>query len=87
MDVNDPQFEAFEIRFRELAERAEQVKSAQPSLNATQYYLFLYGENGLTPEEEFQFLDKMEAALQAGSPLKRMEIEIDYFQDTVLFVP
>jgi hypothetical protein len=85
MDIEDPRFEAYEKRFRELADQAELVKVAQPSLNRAQYYLCLYGENGLTPEEEFEFLDKM--GLEAGKNLKRIEVESDIWQDIVLFVP
>ncbi|MBY0404728.1 MAG: hypothetical protein K2X66_12570 [Cyanobacteria bacterium] len=85
MDINDPRFEQFEERFRALAEQAELVETAKPSLNASRYYLCLYGENGLPPEEEFEFLDKM--AAEAGKTLKRLEVDTDYWQDLVLFVP
>jgi hypothetical protein len=85
MDIEDPRFEDYETRFRALAERAEKVLVPKPSLNATRYYLCLYGENGLSPEEEFEFLERMES--EPPENLKRLEVETDYWQDTVLFVP
>jgi hypothetical protein len=84
MDVNDPRFETYEQRFRALADAATLVKVAEPSLNATRCYLFLYGENGLTPEEEFEVLDKL--ASEPPEQLKRLEVDTDYWQDIALFV-
>lgn len=85
MDVEHPRFEEYDQRFRALAERAELVKVAKPALDSCRYYLCLYGENGMSPEEEFELLSTMEAHAEEG--LKRLEVEIDYYQDTILFIP
>lgn len=85
MDIENPRFEEYEQRFRTLAVEAQLVKTAEPSLNASRYFLFLYGENGLQPEEEFHLLDLMQA--EAGKSLKKLEVDTDYWQDIVLFVP
>lgn len=85
VDVNHPRFEEYDHRFRALAEQAELVERANPSLNACRYYICLYGENGLSPEEEFAFLEELNSFV--GKDLKRIEVDMDLWQDIVLFVP
>lgn len=99
MDVNDSRFEMYETRFRALAQKADQVIQAKPSLNASRYYLCLYGENGMSPDEEFTVLETMENLYMESlyqeelektsslSLLKRLEVDTDYWQDTILFIP
>lgn len=85
MDVNHPQWEDYEARFRQLAAFATQVKTPKPTLDQCRYFLCLYGENGLPPEEEFELLNQMQAA--GPENLRRLEVDADYWQDTVLFLP
>jgi hypothetical protein len=84
MDTNHAEFEAFEARFLALAEGAERVEGeAKPALDKTQAFLCLYGDNGLSVEEEFAILSQFEANLEA---LEKIEVETGYWQDTVLFL-
>jgi hypothetical protein len=85
MDIQDPRWPEYEKKFQELAFLADEVDSPDPPLDQCRYYLCLYGENGLTPDEEFEFLNKMEDAV--GKTLKKVVIDTSYWQDTVLFVP
>lgn len=84
MDVQNPQFEAYQARFLEVAEQAELVDPPS-SLNTQKYYLCLYGENGLATPEEFELLEIL--AQEAGHNLKKIEIERDYWYDVILFIP
>jgi hypothetical protein len=47
------------------------------------YYLCLLGENGLPPEEEFALL----ALIAQQTPLYRVDVDTDYWQDIILYVP
>lgn len=85
MDIEDSHWEEYENRFRALAERAETVKRAEPSLDHCRYFLCLYGENGLSPQDELIFLDHMAQA--EPDQLKKIEVDTSYWQDTVLFLP
>lgn len=85
MDIEHPRFEEYDARFRALAERAKRVQVAKPSLNSSRCFLCLYGENGLSPEGEFELLAQMEAA--EDSELNRLEVETDYWQDIIIFMP
>ncbi len=84
MDVNHPRFPEYKEKFEELAFLADQVEKPEPALDQCRYYLCLYGENGMEPHEEFEFLHKMEDHL---ADLKKIVVETGYWQDTVLFVP
>ncbi len=86
MDINDPRWEEYDARFREVAEKAEEVEGPQSSAASAQYILFLYGENGLTPEEEFEMLARLEEA-GCENRLKKFEVDTTIWQDTVLYVP
>jgi hypothetical protein len=88
MDVNDPQWEAYEAAIQALIPQSELVKRAEPALDTCRYYLCLYGENGLTPEVEFAILSQMTDALRNGTGrLKRLEVETSIWQDVLLFMP
>jgi hypothetical protein len=89
MNVDDPRWVEYEARFRQLAETAKEVPKGSVSLDGMRYYLCLYGENGLAPQQEFEMLEAITAARQHGDgpPLCRIEVDTAYWQDTVLFVP
>jgi hypothetical protein len=83
MDIESPHWEEWEEKFTALAQHAQIVKVA-PNISGSRHFLCLYGDNGLTPEEEFSELEKMS---QLQKDLKKVEIDTSYWQDTVLFVP
>jgi hypothetical protein len=84
MNVEDPRWDEYEARFRELAERVELQKGPQPELASAQLHLCLYGDNAMTPEQEFDVLDQFE---QRASQLKGTEILTAYWEDVVLYLP
>jgi len=84
MDTNNPRFQEFQTRFEELAFLADEVVQP-PSIGDCRHYLCLYGENGLTVEEEFHLLTQLESFI--GDTLQKVVVETPYWQDTVLFVP
>lgn len=83
MDIESSQWEAWETQFRALAEEAETVKATH-QIKGAKHYLCLYGDNGLPPEEEFEELEKMR---RLKDQLKKVEVDADYWQETVLFIP
>ncbi len=83
MDIEAPQWDTWEARFTELAERALKVPLTG-DIKGAQHYLCLYGENGLSPEEELAELDAM---AKASQNLQKVEVDTSYWQDTILFVP
>ena len=85
MDVDNPRFEEYERRFRQVAGRADHIRGASPAIASARYHLCLYGENGLSPEEEFALLERLEA--HAGDGLKCAEVETYYWEDLVLYIP
>lgn len=85
MDVENPQFAQYEARFRQLADRVERLKGADPAIASAKYLLCLYGENGLSPEDEFEMLARLEGYADDG--LKCAEVETYYWEDLVLYVP
>ncbi|MBX2861554.1 MAG: hypothetical protein KTR14_09985 [Vampirovibrio sp.] len=84
MDTEHPRFDEFVQRFEALAEDAQKHEGQKPALSGCKIYLTLFGENGLSPEEEFEFLDKLATHKENG--LKRLDIETSYWQNIVLFV-
>lgn len=84
MDINHPQWEDYQQRFEALAEKACQVPKENSELPQAERFLCLYGENGLSPEDEFAMLDRLDA-LPEGQ-LKKIEVDTPIWQDTVLFV-
>ncbi|MDX2084402.1 MAG: hypothetical protein SFZ03_03320 [Candidatus Melainabacteria bacterium] len=87
MNVECPQFEQYMARFQALAEAAcPWPEKQRPSLGSVQRYLCLFGENGLSMEEEFSILEELATALTRNA-LYKLEVDTDYWQDTILFVP
>ena len=85
MNIEAPEFDEYERRFRELAEEADEPEPAdKPTLTDTQLFLCLYGENGLSVADELDLLAKLEATPK--EKLEKLEVDTDYWQDTVLFV-
>jgi hypothetical protein len=89
MDVQDPRFETYERRFMALAEEALVWEGAKPALDQS-LYLCLYGDNGLSPDDEFELLERLNTAhlsTEASTHrLWRLDIEADYYQDVILFL-
>ena len=84
MDVNDPQFAEYQAAFEKVAELAEPMEGAQPTIAGARYFLCLYGENGITPEEEFQTLKTLDDFM--GNGLKKVTMQTGYWEDIVLYV-
>lgn len=85
MDIENPRFADYQKRFEEVAELAERIPGPAPEIASARYFLCLYGENGLTPDEEFALLDAMENFI--GEGLKRVDMNTNYWEEIVLFVP
>jgi hypothetical protein len=83
LDVNSEHWEAYAERFQAVAETAKPWLGQKPALGDSALYLCLFGENGLNPDEEFALLDRLAVA----SPLYRLDVDTDYWQEIVLFVP
>lgn len=83
MDIESPQWDVWESRFMALAEIAPKV-DVNPALKGAKHYLCLYGDNGLSPEEEFEELEIM---FQTPDKVKKVEIDTSFWQDTVLYIP
>lgn len=84
MDIENARWEEYENRFRALADTVGIAKGPQPELASAEEMLFLYGENGMTPEQEFELLEKLEG--QAGK-LKGTTMLTSYWEDIVLYLP
>lgn len=84
MNIEDPRWEEYETRFRDLAEKVDLQKGPQPEVASAQLHLCLYGENAMTPDEEFETLDRFKEVM--GS-LKGTEISTSYWEDVVLYLP
>lgn len=84
MDTEDPRWEEYESRFRTLAEGVNIQKGPQAELGSAQAHLFLYGENGLSPEDEMATLDRFERERER---LKGLEIMTSYWEDMALYIP
>ena len=82
MDVNAPEWDAYMQQFEAVAEQAVPWTGPKPNLADAHLYLCLYGENGLTPAEEFALLD----TLAQADKLYRVDVETSYWLETVLFV-
>lgn len=85
MDVNHPQWEAYQNAFEALAEQVPLwPQPTVPDLTRAEHYLCLYGENGLEPDEEFALLE----TLRQNQPrLFKREVETSYWLETILFCP
>mgnify|MGYP001421511817 CR=1 FL=1 len=84
MDPNHPQWDAYEAKFMELADLADALEKPEKALDQCRYYLCLNGENGLSPDDEMDFLDQMETHIQE---LKSVTIKTGFWEDIVLYVP
>jgi hypothetical protein len=84
MNIEDPRWEEYETRFRDLAEQVALQKGPQPELASAELHLCLYGENAMTPEQEFETLDRFQ---QSVDQLKGTEISTSYWEDVVLYLP
>ncbi|MCX5920874.1 MAG: hypothetical protein NTW61_06100 [Candidatus Melainabacteria bacterium] len=90
MDFNLACFSDYEASFLALAEAVEPWEgSAKPVLSAMPLFLCLYGENGLTPEAEFEALEVLQSVYEQ-TPERVMKLEIEasnhYWQETILFL-
>jgi hypothetical protein len=83
MDIEDPRWDEYETRFRALAETVSVAKGPQPELASAEIMLFLYGENGLAPEQAFEMLAKLEAK---APELKGTTMQTAYWEDIVLYL-
>jgi hypothetical protein len=84
MNIEDPRWEEYESRFRALAGQLDLHKGAQPELASSTLHLFLYGDNAMTPEQEFDVLARFE---RESTNLKGVEILTSYWEDLVLYLP
>jgi hypothetical protein len=83
--MDHPRFDEYQSKFEELSFLADQVDKPDPPLDECSAYLCQYGENGLTTDEEFAFLDKLEKAV--GENLRKVVVATPYWEDTILFIP
>jgi hypothetical protein len=90
MDFNLDCFTTYEATFQALADVVDPWEApTKPVLSAMPLFLCLYGENGLTPEEEFETLARIQATFeQTPEKVKKLEIEAShqYWQETILFI-
>ena len=84
MNIEDPRWDEYENRFRALSEIVDVAKGPQPELASAEMMLFLYGENGMTPDQEFDMLSKLEKKV---TDLKGTEMQTAYWEDIVLYLP
>jgi hypothetical protein len=85
MDVNAPRWDEYEAAFTAVANEATPwTEPTKPDLVALPLYLCLYGNNGMSVEEEFATLATLQTALDAGN-LYCLEIEADYWYERILF--
>ncbi len=84
MDTEDPRWPEYERRFRALAESVHLKKGPQAELGSARAHLFLYGENGLAPEDELATLAVFE---QARERLRGLEMVTSYWEDIALYLP
>lgn len=84
MNIEDSRWEAYERRFRALAEDITLHQGPQPELASSAMLLCLYGDNAMTSDQEFETLAEME---KAKADLKGAAIETSYWEDIVLYLP
>ncbi len=85
MDLSHPRRDEYEEKFEALAELADAVDQPECPLDECRYYLCLNGENGLSVEEEFLFLEKMDD--EVGGQLRKIVVKTSFWEDTVLYIP
>lgn len=84
MDTEDPRWQEYERRFRALAESVDLKKGPQAELGSARAHLFLYGENGLGPDDEMAALALFERERER---LKGLEMVTSYWEDIALYLP
>lgn len=84
MNIEDPRWDEYETRFRALAEQVTLQKGPQPELASAELYLCLYGDNAMTPEQEFDALTRLEK--EAGH-IRGTEMLTAYWEDILLYLP
>ncbi len=85
MDVNDPRWDEYEAAFTAVANQATLwAEATKPDLAALPLYLCLYGDNGMSVDEEFATLSTLQTALTNQS-LYCLEVEADYWYERILF--
>ncbi|WP_373532273.1 hypothetical protein [Vampirovibrio sp.] len=84
MNIEDPRWDEYESRFRALSETVGITKGPQSELASAEMMLFLYGENGLLPEQEFELLTTLESR---AADLKGTVMLTAYWEDIVLYLP
>lgn len=84
MDIEDSHWDAYEARFRKLAEDIPLHKGPLPELASAHIFLCLYGDNGLSPEKELDILSQLE---QQHERVKGVEMLTAYWEDIVLYIP
>ena len=85
MNIDDPRFEEFQQCFEALSEQAESHTGPRPEIASSALFLCLYGDNSLTPDQEFEMLAEMNRF--AGQGLHKTTIQSAYWEDIILFVP
>ena len=84
MNIEDPRWDEYEARFRQLAEHVELQKGPQPEVASAELHLCLYGDNAMSPEQEFDALNRFEKSMEQ---VKGTEILTAYWEDVVLYLP
>jgi len=84
MNIEDPRWEEYETKFRDLAERVPLQKGPQPELASAKLFLCLYGDNAMSPEQEFDALNRLE---KAADSVRGAEILTAYWEDILLYLP
>ncbi len=84
MHVEDPRWDDYENRFRALAGRVTLQKGPQAEAASAELMLCLYGDNGLSSEQEFEVLARLE---QAEERLRGTEVVTAYWEDVLLYLP
>lgn len=84
MHIEDPRWEEYEARFRGLMAQVTLHRGPLPELASAEQHLCLYGDNALSPEEEFAMLSRFEAQPEQ---VRGVEMLTSYWEDVVLYIP
>lgn len=85
MDVNDSRWDEYEVAFTAVANQATPwAEATKPDLASLPLYLCLYGDNGMSADEEFATLAVLQSALDTHT-LYCLEVEADYWYERILF--
>ncbi len=83
MNIEDPQWDAYETRFRAISDNLALHKGPVPEIANATIMLCLYGDNGMSVEEEFDTLMQLEAR---PADIKGLEMLTSYWEDIVLYI-